>query len=62
MKPSTYEAFYCYDSKLSVHLRNKGFTCLTIAKNRQTNNLFSVYVRDEALKNELKQYNLNLIK
>ena len=49
MTPTTYQAFYCYDSKLSVHLRGKGFTCLTIAKNRQTNNIFSIYVRDEAL-------------
>ena len=55
-----YEAFYCYDSKLSMHLRNKGFTCLTIAKNRKTNNLFSLYIRDEALNEELKKYNESL--
>ena len=61
MTPTTYQAFYCYDSKLSMHLRNKGFTCLTIAKNRQTNNLFSLYVRDEELNEELKKYNESLV-
>ena len=62
MTPQNYQAFYCYDSKLSVHLRGKGFTCLTIAKNRQTNNIFSLYVRDQALDAELYNYNLNLNK
>lgn len=60
MTPQNYKAFYCYDSKLSLHLRNKGFTCLTIAKNRQTNNIFSLYVRDQALDEELKKYNESL--
>ncbi len=60
MTPLNYQAFYCYDSKLSMHLRNKGFICLTIAKNRKTNNLFSLYVRDEALNEELKKYNGSL--
>lgn len=55
MTLQNYQAFYCYDSKLSVHLRGKGFTCLTIAKNRQTNNIFSLYVRDQALDEELKK-------
>ncbi len=62
MTPTTYKAFYCYDSKLSLHLKSKGFTCLTVARSKKTDNIFSLYVRDEALDAELYNYNLNLNK
>ena len=62
MKPKEYNAFYCYDSKLSTHLRQKGFTCLTIAKNSKTGNLFSLYIRDTDLEKELEKYNNTLKK
>lgn len=62
MTPQNYKAFYCYDSKLSLYLKSKGFTCLTVARSKKTGNIFSLYVRDQALDEELYNYNLNLNK
>ncbi|HCS93116.1 MAG TPA: hypothetical protein DIW15_00200 [Bavariicoccus seileri] len=56
MRPIQYTAFYCYDKKLSLMLKDKGYTRLAVATNQSSNNQFAIYVRDEQLDKEIKQY------
>jgi hypothetical protein len=55
----TKEDFYfCYSSKLSKYLEQKGIRYLFMAKDINKNNPFSIYEKTKDLQRELENYKL----
>jgi len=54
MKKSNY--FFCYNQKVSQFLKSKGVYFITIAKDMNTNKIFSLYEINDQLQNALDEY------
>lgn len=51
--------YFCYSSKLSKYLEQKGIRYLFLAKDINKGNPFSIYEKTEELKKELESYKLS---
>lgn len=48
--------FFCYSPQLSQHLKGAGVGYITIAKDMNTNRVFSLYPKTQELKEALDNY------
>lgn len=48
--------FFCYNKKVSDHLKDSGIEWITVAKDPKTNKIFSLYVINEDLQQALDEY------
>ena len=48
--------FYCYDPKMSKHLKNCGLDYITMAKNRYDGSLFTLWYKSEEFETAITSY------
>lgn len=50
------EFFYCYSKALADHINSKGINPITVARNPNNNNIYSMFRKTDSLQSAIKEY------